>query len=87
VQTAAAALEQHGFTGEALLKLSRKAAHDALRRRGSFLDQDRFDDLADYLLEVGVQYAVSYQPGHGIYVQLGPKQREHAASGALVLHR
>ena len=54
MRTAAEALEEHGFTGEQLLKLSRKAAQDALRRRGAFLDQQRFDNLADYLLEVGV---------------------------------
>jgi hypothetical protein len=66
VLTAAQALEQHGFTGEQLLKLSRKAAQDALRKRGAFLDQDRFDELADYMLEIGVRYAARYEPGHGI---------------------
>jgi hypothetical protein len=64
--TAAEALEQHGFTGEQLLKLSRKAAQDALRKRIAFLDPDRFEELADYMLEVGVKYAARYEPGHGI---------------------
>ncbi len=68
MQTAAEALEEHGFSGEALIKLSRKAANDALRRHGAFLDEDRFDDLADFLLEVGVRYAVRYEQGHGISI-------------------
>jgi hypothetical protein len=66
VRTAAEALEEHGFTGEQLLGLSRKAAGDALRRHAAFLDQDRFDDLADYMLMVGVKYAARFEPGHGI---------------------
>ena len=68
MQTAAEALEEHGFSGEQLIRLSRKAAHDALRRHGAFLDEDRFDDLADFLLEVGVRYAVRYERGHGISI-------------------
>jgi hypothetical protein len=53
VRTVDAALREHGFSGEHRLKLSRKAAEDALRRAGAFLDQDRFEELADFLLEVG----------------------------------
>jgi hypothetical protein len=66
VRTCAEALLEHGLTGEQLLGLSRKAASDALRRKGAFLDPDRFDDLASYMLEVGVRYAARYEPGHGI---------------------
>jgi hypothetical protein len=66
VRTAAEALDEHGFTGEQLLKLSRKAASDALRRAGAHVDPDRFEDLASYMLEVGVKYAASYETGHGI---------------------
>jgi hypothetical protein len=69
VKTAAEALEAHGFSGEQLLKLSRKAADDALRRHGAHLDHDRFDELADYMLLVGVRYAARYEPGHGIAIQ------------------
>ena len=67
--TAAEALEAHGFSGEQLLKLSRKAADDALRRHGAHLDPDRFDELADYMLLVGVRYASRYEPGHGLAIQ------------------
>jgi hypothetical protein len=35
VRIASEALDEHGFTGEQLLKLSRKAATDALRRAGA----------------------------------------------------
>ena len=66
MRTAAEALEEHGLAGAPLLGLSRKAAHDALRRAGAHLDPDRFEDLAGYLLEIGVRYATSYEPGHGI---------------------
>jgi hypothetical protein len=66
VRTAADALQDHGLTGEQLLGLSRKAASDALRRKGAFLDPGRFEDLADYMLEVGVKHAASYEPGHGL---------------------
>ena len=67
--TAAEALEKHGFSGEALLGLSRKAAADALRRHGAFLDEHRFQELADYMLEVGVRYAPRFETGHGIAIQ------------------
>jgi hypothetical protein len=63
---AAEALQEQGLSGEALLKLSRKAAADALRRKGAFLDEHRFQELADYMLEVGVKYAARYETGHGI---------------------
>ena len=66
MRTAAEALQEHGLSGEALHGLSRKAATDALRRHGAFLEQDRFEQLADYMLEVGVKYAARYEPGHGI---------------------
>ena len=69
MQTAAEALQAHGFSGEALIKLSRKAADDALRRHGAFLDQHRFDELADYMLLVGVKYCTRYEPGHGLAIQ------------------
>ena len=69
MRTADAALREHGFSGEQLLGLARKAAQDALRRHGAHLDPDRFDDLADYMLEVGVRYAARYEPGHGIAIQ------------------
>jgi hypothetical protein len=62
VRIAAEALEEHGLTGEALLGLSRKAAHDALRKRGAFLDEQRFEELADYMLEVGVRHAARFEP-------------------------
>ena len=65
MRTAAEALQEHGFTGKQLLNLSRKAADNALRRKGAFLDEHRFQDLADYMLEVGVKYAARYEPGHG----------------------
>ena len=67
--TAAEALETHGLSGDQLMKLSRKAAGDALRRHGAFLDQQRFDDLADFMLEVGVRCAARYEPGQGIAIQ------------------
>ena len=66
MRTAAEALQEHGFTGEQLLNLSRKAADEALRRKGAFLDEHRFEELADYMLEVGVKYAARYEPGHAI---------------------
>ncbi len=65
MRTCAEALQEHGLTGEQLLNLSRKAATDALRRRGAFLDEHRFEELSDYMLEVGVKYAARYEPGHG----------------------
>jgi hypothetical protein len=69
VQIAAEALEQHGFSGAQLIGLSRKAAEDALRRHGGWLDDQGFDELADHMLEVGVRYAARYEQGHGIAIQ------------------
>jgi hypothetical protein len=69
VRTSAEALQEHGFTGEQLLGLARKAANDALRRHAAHLDQQRFEELADYLLEVGCRCALRYEPGHGIAIQ------------------
>ena len=60
------ALQEHGLTGEQLLGLSRKAATDAVRRKGAFLDEHHFEDLADYMLEVAVRYAPRFELGHGI---------------------
>ena len=64
--SAAEALEEYGFSGEQLIGLSRKAANDALRRHSAYLDQHRFDELADYMLLVGVSYCTRYETGHGI---------------------
>jgi hypothetical protein len=61
-------MQHHGFTGEALFSLSRRAAHDALKKHGAYLDEQRFEELADYMLEVGVRYAARYEPGHGIAI-------------------
>jgi hypothetical protein len=55
-------LAEHGFTGERLLKLSRKIANDELRRRGAFLDESRFEDLVGFLALQGVRAAVRYDP-------------------------
>jgi hypothetical protein len=62
-------LEQHGFSGRQLLGLARKAANDALRRHGAFLDDQRYDELVSYMLEVGCRYAPRYERGHGIAIQ------------------
>lgn len=69
MRTAEQALREHGLTGEQLLSLSRRAATDALKRHGAFLDEHRFQELADYMLEVGVRYAARYETGHGIAIQ------------------
>jgi hypothetical protein len=61
-QPAAEVLAEHGFTGERLLKLSRKIANDELRRRGAFLDPGRFEDLVGFLALAGVRAAVKYDP-------------------------
>jgi hypothetical protein len=59
---AAEVLAEHGFTGERLLKLSRKIANDELRRCGAFLDPGRFEDLVGFLALAGVRAAVKYDP-------------------------
>jgi hypothetical protein len=59
---AAEVLAEHGFTGERLLKLSRKIANDELRHRGAFLDPSRFEDLVGFLALAGVRAAVKYDP-------------------------
>jgi hypothetical protein len=59
---AAEVLAEHGFTGERLLKLSRKIANDELGRRGAFLDPSRFEDLVGFLALAGVRAAVQYDP-------------------------
>jgi hypothetical protein len=69
VRTADEALREHGFSGEQLLGLSRKAANDALRRAGAHLDEHRYEELVGYLVEVGVKYAARYETGHGIAIQ------------------
>jgi hypothetical protein len=61
-RTAEAILTEHGFTGDRLLKLSRKIANDELRRRGAFLDESRFEDLVGFLALAGVRAAVKYDP-------------------------
>lgn len=66
MESADEALQRHGFTGTQLLGLARKAADDALRRHGAFLDEERFEDLTGYMLEVGCRYAPRFEPGHGI---------------------
>lgn len=48
------------------MKFARKAASDALRRHGAFLDEERFEDLTGYILEVGCRYAPRFEPGHGV---------------------
>lgn len=67
---AAEVLAEHGFTGERLLKLSRKIANDELRRRGAFLDPGRLEDLVGFLALAGVRAAVQYDP-----------ERRHASYG------
>ena len=62
--TAADVLEQHGFSGDRLLKLCRRIANDELARRGAFLDHDRLEDLVAYLTLQGVKAAVGYDPEH-----------------------
>ena len=59
------ALAAGGLTPLGLIKLTRKAAGDALRRHNAFLDDARFDDLCSYLLELGCKYAVKYDPEYG----------------------
>jgi hypothetical protein len=61
-RTAAEVLAEHGFEGDRLLKLSRRIAHDELRRRGAFLDESRFEDLVGFLALHGVRAAVRYDP-------------------------
>ena len=55
------ALRRHNFTSERLTSLAQKVASDALRLRGSTL-QDRFDDLVSRLVIVGLQAAIRYGP-------------------------
>lgn len=45
-----------------LERLSRRAAHDALRAHGAHLPDDQFDALAVHLLGIGVQAYASYDP-------------------------
>ncbi len=45
--------------------LAAKAAHDALRRNGGFLDDDRREDLISYLVVVGLTARAKYDPGYG----------------------
>jgi hypothetical protein len=61
-RTADDVLTEHGFSGERLLKLSRRIANDELRRRGAFLDRERLEDLVGFLALQGVRAAVRYDP-------------------------
>ena len=64
-RSAAEVLAEHGFSGDRLLKLSRRIASDKLRRRGAFLDETRFEDLVGFLALAGVRAAcVRYEPEH-----------------------
>jgi hypothetical protein len=63
-------LTEHGFSGDRLLRLSRRIANDELRRRAAFLDENRFEDLVGFLALQGVRAAVRYDP-----------QRRHASYG------
>ena len=69
-RTAEAVLTEHGFSGDRLLRLSRRIANDELRRRGAFLDPSRFEDLVGFLALAGVRAAVRYDP-----------ERRHASYG------
>lgn len=55
-------LREHNFSGERLLKLSRRIAHDELRRRGAWLDESRFEDLVGFLALAGVRAATRFDP-------------------------
>jgi hypothetical protein len=59
---AAGVLEEHGFTGERLLRLARRIANDWLRRSGGFLDDERMDDLVGFLVLQGCRAATRYDP-------------------------
>jgi hypothetical protein len=69
VRTVDSALRQHGLTGLQLLRLSRTAARDALARHGAYLSDERFDELSDFMLEIGCRYSLRFEPGHGIAIQ------------------
>jgi hypothetical protein len=71
--SAAEVLEANGFGGDRLLKLSRKIAGDELRRRGVFLDHERFEDLVAFLALAGVRSVVRYDPArhHASYGKNG----------------
>ena len=45
--------------------LAAKAAHDALRRNGGFLDHDRREDLISYLCVVGLTAKQNFDPAYG----------------------
>ena len=63
------ALRRHGFSCEQLLGLARRAAADALKRHGAFLDDERREELVSFMLVVGCRYATRFKPGHGIAIQ------------------
>ena len=59
-------LQRHGMNGDQLFRLARKAADDALRRHGAFLEQERFEELVSYMLEIGCRYIPRFETGHHI---------------------
>lgn len=60
-RTSEAALREHGFTPERLMKLSRTVARDYCRAKGATLG-DRMEDLVSALAEEGLKVAVAYNP-------------------------
>jgi hypothetical protein len=61
-RSAAEVLDEYGWTGDRLLRLCRRVANDELRRRGAFLDADRFDDLVGFLVLRALAAVVKYDP-------------------------
>ena len=60
-RTSEAALRQHGFTPERLVRLSHAVARDYCRLKGATLG-DRMEDLVSALTEEGLKVALGYDP-------------------------
>ncbi len=60
-QATAAALERIGLTPQALVKIARTVANDYKRLKGAQLG-DKDDDFVSYIIVVGLQAALRYDP-------------------------